>query len=86
MTADADEACNRALGEMGRWQVRGILLVALVKIPAAWQMASILFTAPRPEQFRCASPTEFLSRDQQEWMEPVHHNTSGVSVHSLMFC
>jgi hypothetical protein len=86
MTADADEACIRALGEIGRWQVRGILLAALVKVPAAWQMASILFTAPSPEQFWCAGPTEFLNRDRQEWREPVHHNTSGVSVLRLMFC
>jgi hypothetical protein len=86
MSADTDEACIRALGEFGRWQLRGILLAALVKAPAAWQMASILFTAPSPEQFWCALPNEFLSPDNHEWMEVVQHNISAVSVHSLMFC
>ena len=77
MSADTDEACIRALGESGRWQLRGFLLVALVKVPAAWHMASILFTAPSPGQFRCASPI-----DNQELSETT--NTSAVSVNTDM--
>lgn len=80
MSADIDEACIRALGEFGRWQFRGILLVALVKIPAAWQMASILFTAPSPADFWCARSSEILNWDGQERKEVVHPNTSAVSV------
>jgi hypothetical protein len=80
MSVETDEACVRALGEFGRWQLRGILLVALVKVPAAWQMASILFTAPSPGEFWCARPREFLNWDDKEWKKVVHPNTSAVSV------
>jgi hypothetical protein len=79
MSADTDDACIRVLGDFGRWQLRGILLMALVKVPAAWQMASILFTAPNTEEFWCARPSEFLNWDHQQWKEAVHPNTSAVS-------
>lgn len=85
MSADTDEACIRALGEFGRWQLRGILLMALVKVPAAWQMASILFTAPSPGEFWCARPRELLNWDDQEWRELVHPNTSAVSGKTHIF-
>ncbi|PSN45164.1 hypothetical protein C0J52_03910 [Blattella germanica] len=42
--------------EFGWWQLRAILVVSLVKVPSAWQMASILFTAPNLEgPFWCTS-------------------------------
>lgn len=74
--ADTDEECIRALGEFGRWQFRGVLLVALVKVPAAWQMASILFTALNPGEFWCARPSEFLSLEEELWRQFIHPNTS----------
>jgi len=85
MSADTDEVCIRALGEFGRWQLRSVLLLALVKAPAAWQMASILFTAPNPGEFWCARPREFLNWDEQKWKEVVHPNTSAVSVKTDIF-
>jgi hypothetical protein len=78
--ADTDEECVRVLGEFGRWQFRGVLLVALVKVPAAWQMASILFTATNPGEFWCARPSEFLSLEEELWRQFIHPNTSAVSV------
>jgi hypothetical protein len=78
--SEKEDACNSALGEFGLWQLRAILLVALVKVPSAWQMASILFTAPSPGEFWCARPSDFLSWDVEEWKEYVHPNTSAVSV------
>jgi hypothetical protein len=78
MSAKAD-ACTSALGEFGWWQLRSILLVALVKVPSAWQMASILFTAPSPGEFWCARPSELLSWDTEQWRDYIHPNTSDVS-------
>ena len=38
-----------ALGNFGPWQAGSLFLIALVKVPAAWQMLSILYLAPSPE-------------------------------------
>jgi hypothetical protein len=86
MSVKAD-ACTRALGEFGWWQLRAILLVALVKVPSAWQMANILFTAPSPGEFWCARPSEFLNWDTQQWREYIHPNTSLVSAvkHTMVY-
>ncbi|BFF89375.1 solute carrier family 22 member 8 [Drosophila madeirensis] len=35
-------------GSFGRWQLRTILLIFLCKIPSAWFMACIIYTAPYP--------------------------------------
>lgn len=43
--ADIVAAC---LGDWGPWQRRAVLLIYLCKIPSAWFMASIIFTAPTP--------------------------------------
>jgi hypothetical protein len=85
MSADTDETCIKTLGDFGRWQLRGVLLVALVKVPAAWQMASILFTAPNPGEFWCARPSEFLSWDHREWREVIHPSTPSVSTKKATF-
>ncbi|XP_059479131.1 organic cation transporter protein-like isoform X2 [Neocloeon triangulifer] len=64
-----------ALGSFGPWQARSLFLVALVKIPAAWQMMSILFLASSPETF---GGTYFCARSDpnrwtpQEWIEKWH--------------
>ncbi|KDR13550.1 hypothetical protein L798_12622 [Zootermopsis nevadensis] len=77
MSVNADE-CVSALGEFGWWQLRAILLVALVKVPSAWQMASILFTAPSPGEFWCARPNKLLSWNTEQWREYIHPNTSAM--------
>ncbi|EDV90843.1 solute carrier family 22 member 1 [Drosophila grimshawi] len=37
-------------GNFGRWQLRIILLIFLCKIPTAWFMAVIIYTAPNPQR------------------------------------
>lgn len=37
-------------GPVGRWQLRTILLIFLCKIPTAWFMACIIYTAPYPQR------------------------------------
>jgi len=37
-------------GHYGRWQLRTILLIFLCKIPTAWFMACIIYTAPYPQR------------------------------------
>lgn len=43
------------IGEWGPWQRRTVLLIFLCKIPAAWFMACLLFTAPFAKygEYRC---------------------------------
>lgn len=43
------------IGEWGLWQLRAVLLIFLCKIPAAWFMACLIFTAPfaRDGEYRC---------------------------------
>ncbi|KAH8330558.1 hypothetical protein KR067_004955 [Drosophila pandora] len=40
------DVVNQILGDFGPWQLRSLLILFLCKIPAAWLMACILFTAP----------------------------------------
>lgn len=37
---------GKVIGDFGIWQLRTALIIFLVKIPAAWFMACIIFTAP----------------------------------------
>jgi hypothetical protein len=83
MSVEVD-ACASALGEFGWWQLRAIVLVALVKVPSAWQMASILFTAPSTGEFWCARPNDVLSWNTQQWKEYIHPNTAGVSANTAV--
>lgn len=49
---------GHVLGEWGPWQLRTVLIIFLCKIPAAWFMACLIFTAPEPRygEFSCAPP------------------------------
>ncbi|XP_030374202.1 solute carrier family 22 member 3 [Scaptodrosophila lebanonensis] len=47
---------HHILGDFGIWQLRGVLIILLCKIPIAWFMANILFTAPEiypRKEFSC---------------------------------
>lgn len=52
---DDVDIVTACLGNWGPWQRRAVLLIYLCKIPSAWFMASIIFTAPTPwpGQFYC---------------------------------
>jgi hypothetical protein len=65
-----------ALGNFGPWQAGALFLIALVKVPAAWQMMSILYLAPSPEtlggSFFCARPADSENWTAQDWIERWH--------------
>ncbi|XP_017060693.1 solute carrier family 22 member 13 [Drosophila ficusphila] len=51
-----EDVITRILGDFGSWQLRSLLILFLCKIPAAWFMACILFTAPDlypEEEYTC---------------------------------
>ncbi|XP_068086277.1 organic cation transporter protein isoform X2 [Anabrus simplex] len=74
-----DTPCNSVLEKFGWWQVRTLLVVGLVKVPSAWHMASILFTAPTPapHQFWCARPPALQHLDGRVWRNISHVRNEG---------
>lgn len=54
---------GKVLGDFGIWQLRTALIIFLVKIPAAWFMACIIFTAPElyaGSEFQCESDSSHI--------------------------
>ncbi|XP_036322613.1 solute carrier family 22 member 3 [Rhagoletis pomonella] len=51
---------QQVCGNFGRWQLRTILLIFLCKIPSAWFMACIIYTAPTPRKgdYFCRPPAQ----------------------------
>lgn len=49
VAADGD-VVQQINGNFGRWQLRTILLIFLCKIPTAWFVACIIYTAPYPQR------------------------------------
>lgn len=63
------------IGDWGRWQCRSVLLIFLCKIPAAWFMACIIFTAPFAKygEYNCQPTTESeLTMNRSKWIEIAH--------------
>lgn len=57
MTKNVD-IVSEIIGEWGPWQSRAVILIYLCKIPSAWFMACIIFTAPipNPAEVACYQP------------------------------
>lgn len=49
-SAAGEDVVQQINGNFGRWQLRTILLIFLCKIPTAWFMACIIYTAPYPQR------------------------------------
>lgn len=62
---------DRINGNFGRWQLRTVLLIFLCKIPSAWFMACIIFTAPSPRdgEYFCHPSTNVLNPRTKEKFE-----------------
>uniref|UniRef100_A0A1B0G574 Uncharacterized protein n=1 Tax=Glossina morsitans morsitans TaxID=37546 RepID=A0A1B0G574_GLOMM len=45
-----EDIVQRVTGNFGRWQLRSIILIFLCKIPTAWFMACIIYTAPTAQK------------------------------------
>lgn len=66
------------IGEWGPWQRRTVFLIFLCKIPAAWFMACIIFTAPFANygEFHCQQPNTGLTpANYTEWISIAHPAT-----------
>lgn len=65
------------IGEWGPWQRRTVFLIFLCKIPAAWFMACVIFTAPFGQygEYNCKQPENITN--QTHWMDIVHPMDNG---------
>lgn len=83
---------RKILGSGGKWQLRIIFLVYLVKIPSSWFMACVIFTAPAPwyGEYLCKSPSfANISVDKSEirtWNEIVHPEVVDYHKHYVDQC
>lgn len=59
--------------KFGKWQLRSVFLIFLCKIPSAWFMSCILFTAPAPRygEFYC-KPPDSMANNISEWIDLSH--------------
>lgn len=64
---------DQLFAKFGKWQLRSILSVFIYKIPAAWFMHCILFTAPAPRygEYFCQIPQN-LSNKVDLWIDMAH--------------
>ncbi len=71
MTKNVDSV-SELVGDWGPWQFRTVILIYLCKIPSAWFMACIIFTAPipKPGEISCHQPETQIIVNQNAWMEP----------------
>lgn len=68
MTKNVD-IVSEIIGDWGRWQFRTVILIYLCKIPSAWFMACIIFTAPipKPGEISCYQPDTQSVFNQNVW-------------------
>lgn len=74
------------IGDFGPWQFRAVILIYLCKIPSAFFMACIIFTAPipKPGEISCYQPKAESLFNQTAWTES--KNISQQVLHSVDFC
>ncbi|XP_058464629.1 solute carrier family 22 member 21 [Malaya genurostris] len=64
---------TKIMGHNGKWQLRAVFIIYLCKIPSAWFMACLIFTAPVPKhgEFFCKPPIPKLL-NSSEWLKISH--------------
>lgn len=69
--SDDTDIIGRINGNFGKWQLRTVFLIFLCKIPSAWFMSCIIFTAPAPRdgEFFCHPSPKILNSRTQEKFE-----------------
>lgn len=74
ITMNSKDVIGRSVGDWGRWQLRTVLLIFLVKIPSSWFMACIIFTAPAPRhgEFYCKPPIPIPAENRTEYIKISH--------------
>lgn len=71
------DVVGKVNGEFGKWQLRTVLLIFLCKIPSAWFMACIIFTAPAPRhgEYFCRPSTNVLNANTTvKWLQMLDTN------------
>lgn len=74
MTAPHADVIPNVTGQWGRWQLRAVLIIFLCKIPTAWFMACIIYTAPAPRhgEFYCKPPPNVTIKNETHWIKVSH--------------
>lgn len=70
----ATDIIGTVIGDWGRWQRRTTLLIFLCKIPSAWFMACIIYTAPfaQPGEYFCKQTDQFVVEKQKNLLNAIH--------------
>lgn len=74
ITMNSKDVIGRSVGDWGRWQLRTVFLIFLVKIPSAWFMSCIIFTAPAPRhgEFYCKPPIPIPAENRTDYVKISH--------------
>ncbi|CAO1398262.1 unnamed protein product [Diamesa serratosioi] len=77
---ESKDIIGDVLGPFGRFQLRAILLIFLVKIPCSWFMACIIFTAPIPQygEVFCKAPLPIDSKQSNDYCHVVQDFSGNV--------
>lgn len=71
-SSKAPKSISDLIGEWGPWQRRTVFFIFLCKIPAAWFMACVIFTAPlaKDDEFQCRQRiiSDFSAENFSEWL------------------
>lgn len=70
-SSKSPKSISDLIGDWGPWQRRTVILIFLCKIPAAWFMACVIFTAPlaKNEEFHCRQPiTGYAAANYTDWL------------------
>lgn len=72
MSSSSPDIINQITGDFGLWQLRTVLLVFFCKIPSAWFMAIIIYTAPFPKlgDYYCKPPQNM--NNTEAWIQMSH--------------
>lgn len=78
------DVIGEVLGDWGAWQRRATLLIYLCKIPSAWFMACIIYTAPFASdgEYFCEKPKHLTEVDQQVWYDAVRSSSDFCRINS----
>lgn len=78
------DVISEVLGDWGAWQRRATLLIYLCKIPSAWFMACIIYTAPFASdgEYFCERPQHLSDIDKELWIETVHLSNDFCSINA----
>lgn len=85
-----NDIIGEILGDWGSWQFRTVFLIFLCKIPSAWFMACIIFTAPfaKEGEYYCKPPQNTIITNKTDWIHHIHpiEQIADTNKYSIDFC